>query len=105
MFTGPTRLLLVEDNPGDVRLFREAVGRCSPNIQVSVAEDGESALKVLPRLTPHLVVLDLNLPAMDGHGLLQILKSSDALKMIPVVVFSSSENPNDVKRSYGQGAN
>lgn len=105
MDLSPTRVLLVEDNPGDVRLFQEAVRQYGRRIELSVAEDGDTALRMFPRVAPHLVVLDLNMPGMDGHSLLETLKGTDATNMVPVIVFSSSENPADVMQSYEHGAN
>jgi CheY-like chemotaxis protein len=99
------RVLLVEDNPGDVRLFQEAIRQSGRRIELSVAEDGDTALRMFPRVAPHLIVLDLNMPGMDGHSLLETLKGTEATNMVPVVVFSSSENPADVKQSYERGAN
>jgi CheY-like chemotaxis protein len=101
----PKRLLLIEDNPGDVRLFREALLQCSLDIQMTVAETGDEALAVIARVAPHLIVLDLNMPGMDGQTVLRVLKTSKVTYMIPVVVFSSSANPRDVRETYVSGAN
>jgi chemotaxis family two-component system response regulator Rcp1 len=102
----PAIVLLVEDNPGDVRLMRETLGKES-NIQMLVASDGFEALDMLnhrgihariPR--PDVILLDLNLPRMDGHDFLIRLKSDKALQSIPVIVLTSSEADIDIVKSY-----
>ena len=108
----PFEILLVEDNPGDVLLTREAFreGHYSPRL--SVAEDGEEALAFLrqtgkyagaPR--PDLVLLDLNLPRMDGRELLTAVKDDPDLRHIPVIILSTSEAEQDVWRAYKSHAN
>lgn len=110
--TQPIEILLVEDNPGDVRLTEEAFkeGRIENNIHV--ARDGIEALAFLhqrgefedaPR--PDLVLLDLNLPRMNGDEVLTELKADDDLKYIPVVVLTSSKAEEDVVKSYKHHAN
>ncbi|WP_254766900.1 response regulator [Salinilacihabitans rarus] len=108
----PIDILLVEDNPGDVRLTREAFkeGRIENNLHV--ATDGVEALSFVrqegeyadaPR--PDLVLLDLNLPRKNGDEVLAELKSDDDLKCIPVVVLTSSKAEEDIVKSYEHHAN
>jgi CheY-like chemotaxis protein len=105
-------LLLVEDSPGDVGLTREALEECGLPARLSVARDGEEALAFLRRQglhaeapRPHLVLLDLNLPTLDGLGVLADIKRDDDLKRIPVIVLTSSCDEQDVRASYDLHAN
>ncbi len=105
-------ILLVEDNPGDVRLTVEALKDGKMYNRLHVVEDGVEALRFLrkegeyanaPR--PDLILLDLNLPRADGHEVLAEIKQDDALKRIPVVVLTTSQAEEDVIRSYNLNAN
>jgi CheY-like chemotaxis protein len=105
-------ILMVEDNPGDVRLTREALKGGKVLNQLHVVEDGVAALDFLYRRPPHqnaprpdLILLDLNLPKMDGRDVLSQIKSDDALKVIPVVVLTTSQAEEDVLRAYRLSAN
>lgn len=109
----PTRrLLLVEDNHGDVRLVREALMESELSIKLEVASDGQQALEVLG-LTPEspgaeipeLIVMDLKLPVIDGKELLRSIKNHPRTRSIPVVVFSSSSLGRDIDGSYREHAN
>jgi len=110
----PIEILLVEDNPGDVRLTREALGEAKVHNRLSVAATGREALEHLG-LAPHqatdegarpdLVLLDLNLPDMSGHDVLVRIKEDPGLQEIPVVILTSSEAEGDVARSYREHAN
>jgi two-component system, chemotaxis family, response regulator Rcp1 len=104
---GPVqRILLVEDNPGDAQLVRMAFAEALPAARVSVATDGEAALSRLREEgPPDLLLLDLNLPRLSGHEVLESIKSDAALRRLPVVVLSSSQAEADVTRSYELGAN
>jgi CheY-like chemotaxis protein len=100
-------ILLVDDNPGDVRLTREALGGGTVAVNLSVVGDGTEALAFLRRQgrhaeapRPDLVLLDLNLPGMPGLELLAEIKADGGLRRIPVVVLSSSAAPDDVRRAY-----
>jgi CheY-like chemotaxis protein len=108
----PVSILLVEDNPGDVRLTVEAMRDCKLTNPLEVVKDGVDALSFLrqqgvytgkPR--PGLILLDLNLPRMDGREVLAAIKSDERLKTIPVVVLTTSRAEQDVLGSYRQHAN
>jgi two-component system, chemotaxis family, response regulator Rcp1 len=110
--TAPVEILLVEDNPGDVRLVQEALRDCDAPLHLTVARDGEEALDYLfqsrghetvPR--PHIILLDLNLPKKSGHEVLHGVKSNAALCSIPVVILSSAASREEVNRCYQLSAN
>ncbi len=108
----PVDILLVEDNPGDARLTREAISHSSIQSTIHDVRDGEQALAFLRREgayasapTPGLVLLDLNLPRRDGREVLEDMKKDPALQHIPVVVLTSSEAEEDILRSYRLHAN
>jgi CheY-like chemotaxis protein len=107
-----TDVLLVEDNLGDVRLAREAFRDVNKSIRLHLASDGIEAMAFLRREGAHvdaprpdLIVLDLNLPKMNGREVLAKIKGDESLKMIPTVVLSSSETDADVLISYQLQAN
>lgn len=106
------QILLVEDNPGDVRLTREALKEAKFRNKVEVVGDGVEALAYLHQqgqysgaMRPHLIMLDLNLPRMDGREVLAAIKKDADLRRIPVVVLSSSEAETDIARAYELHAN
>jgi two-component system, chemotaxis family, response regulator Rcp1 len=108
----PVEILLVEDNPGDVRLTREALKDAKVLNNLSVVSDGEAALDFLHRRgkyaaapRPDLILLDLNLPRKDGREVLEEIKKDDSLMVIPVVVLTTSKAEEDVVRSYKLHAN
>jgi chemotaxis family two-component system response regulator Rcp1 len=108
----PLEVLLVEDSPGDVRLTREAFRDAGKAINLRVASDGAEAMAMLKREGPHayalrpdLIMLDLNLPNMDGREVLARIKGDDKLKTIPTVVLSASEAEVDIEKSYQLQAN
>jgi two-component system, chemotaxis family, response regulator Rcp1 len=108
----PVEILLVEDNPGDVRLTREALAEGKVRNNLYVAVDGVKALEFLRRegeyagaVRPDLVLLDLNLPRKDGREVLAEIKSDPALRSIPVVVLTTSKAEEDILRSYDLHAN
>jgi two-component system, chemotaxis family, response regulator Rcp1 len=105
-------ILLVEDNAGDVRLTREALREGHVRINLSVAKDGAEALTMLRHEAPYgetprpdLVLLDLNLPRLDGRQVLAEMKNDPDLRRIPVVVLTTSKAEADVLRSYDLHAN
>ena len=105
-------ILLVEDNPGDVLLTQEAFREGGFSHRLSVAEDGEQALRFLRREgtfrnapQPHIILLDLNLPKKDGRELLAEVKNDPLLRQIPVIVLTTSEADQDISRAYKLHAN
>ncbi len=108
----PIEILLVEDNPGDVRLTIEALKEAKVINHLTVLKDGVEALAFLRRQAPyaaaprpHLILLDLNLPKMDGREVLAAIKADDSVKHIPVVVLTTSQDEQDVLKSYNLHAN
>ena len=111
-FMKPIEILLVEDNPGDVDLTREALEGNKLRNNLHVVSDGEAAMAFLrhegkyagvPR--PGLVLLDLNLPKKNGREVLAEMKADDSLKRIPVVVLTTSQAEEDIHKSYNLHAN
>jgi CheY-like chemotaxis protein len=105
-------ILLVEDNEGDVRLTREALKEGRIRNRLHVVNDGEQALQFLQRKGSHvdaprpdLILLDLNLPRLDGREVLAAIKHDRNLKLIPVVVLTSSRTEQDLLRAYDLHAN
>jgi chemotaxis family two-component system response regulator Rcp1 len=103
----PVEILLVEDNPGDVRLTREAFKEGKLRNHLSVVGDGIEALAFLRREGPYaiaprpdLILLDLNLPKKDGRDVLAEIKAEEALKRIPVVVLTTSNAEKDILRTH-----
>jgi len=112
MFMAPIEILLVEDNPGDVRLTQEALRDSKLHNRLSVVEDGVEALAFLKREghyndspRPDIILLDLNLPRKSGREVLEEIKQDEVLKRIPVVVLTTSEDERDVMASYNLHAN
>ncbi len=106
------QILLVEDDPGDVLITREAFAENKVRNELSVVSDGESAMRFLRREgefaaapRPDLILLDLNLPRKAGHEVLEEVKSDADLQRIPVVVLTTSDAEEDVLRSYELHAN
>ncbi len=97
----PIRLLLVDDSPADRSLVELALRSVKLLNDLKTAEDGEEALELLQGGTrPDLILLDLNMPGMNGHEFLQVVKTDPELKTIPVVILTSSVQEDDVARSY-----
>jgi chemotaxis family two-component system response regulator Rcp1 len=108
----PIKILLVEDNPGDVRLTIEALREGKVHNELTVAGDGEQALALLRRQGEHadaprpdVILLDLNLPRKDGREVLAEIKSDEDLRRIPVVILTTSKAEEDILRSYALHAN
>lgn len=108
----PVRVLLVEDNEADAYLTTEALDSSKIHISITVVADGVDAVEFMRKAlleTPHdlpdLVLLDLNLPRMDGCAVLKIFKDDEALRKIPVVVLTSSDADLNIAKSYAAGAN
>jgi len=103
----PINILLVEDNPGDIRLTRTAFDSALVESELHVAHDGEEALDFLNKrgefanaIRPDIILLDLNLPRMGGKELLEVLKSNAKFLMIPVIVLSTSDDERDILEAY-----
>jgi two-component system, chemotaxis family, response regulator Rcp1 len=108
----PVELLLVEDSEPDVRLTIEALREAKVRNRLSVVSDGVEAIEFLRRQgryadapRPDLILLDLNLPRMDGRQVLEEIKNDDSLKCIPVVVLTTSKSEVDVLKAYQLHAN
>jgi two-component system, chemotaxis family, response regulator Rcp1 len=108
----PIEILLVEDNPGDQRLTKEALREGKIRNNLRIVEDGEAAIAFLnaegrysglPQ--PDLILLDLNLPRKDGREVLREIKSSETLKKIPVIVLTTSQAEEDILKAYNLNAN
>jgi CheY-like chemotaxis protein len=116
MFHSPSdkavKILLIEDNPGDVRLLEEAFKELDANILIQVARDGAEGLDVVFQTSfpqrpgsPDLILLDLNLPKVNGHDVLARIKGDPATAQIPVIVLTSSRAESDIRRAYQAHAN
>lgn len=106
------KILLVEDNPGDIELTKEAFIEAKFTNDLLIARDGEEALDFLFKRnnfkdaeTPDIILLDLNLPKIDGREVLEEIKQSQGLKHIPVIILTSSQAEKDVLESYNLNAN
>jgi len=105
-------ILLVEDSPGDQRLTKEALKEGKINNNLYIVEDGEEALAFLKKEEPFttvpkpdLILLDLNLPKMNGQEVLKIIKADEKLKRIPVVILTTSQEDEDILNAYNLNAN
>ena len=108
----PIEILMVEDSPGDIRLTQQALKEGKVKNNLFVVNDGGSALEYLQHsgkyknvTTPDLILLDLNLPGKNGRSVLREVKAHPKLRKIPVVILTSSENEEDVTRTYELHAN
>ncbi|MBP7389732.1 MAG: response regulator [Chitinophagales bacterium] len=106
------RILLVEDNPGDIRLTQEALKESQLDIHLDVVSDGEQAIdflnkknKYVDAVRPHIILLDLNLPKKNGIEVLKEIKVQDGLKAIPVIVLTTSDADHDISKAYSLHAN
>ncbi|MEO6705766.1 MAG: response regulator [Ginsengibacter sp.] len=105
-------ILLVEDNDGDILLTLEALKQANINNKVDVVKDGDKALKYLYKegqyknaITPDLILLDINLPKVDGIEVLNHIKNDEKLMIIPVVMLTTSDSERDILKSYKNHAN
>lgn len=105
-------ILLVEDNPGDIRLTQEAFKESGINYKLHVATDGNEAVNFLNREAeyanapvPSIIILDLNLPKRDGREVLKMIKTHQSLRKIPVVILTTSKSEEDIFHTYDQHAN
>lgn len=108
----PIDILLVEDNPGDVRLTEEAFKAARINNDLHTVTHGTDALDYLHKrgdyedaTTPDIILLDLNLPGLDGRAVLEEIKNAPQLKMIPVIILTSSQAEEDIEECYEAHAN
>ncbi len=108
----PLELLIIEDNPGDVRLIEEAFQELGANVNIRVAKDGAEGLEMLivpsqarANWRPDLILLDLNLPKVSGHDVLVQIKNHPQTSLIPVIILTSSRAEADVRRAYESHAN
>ena len=108
----PINILLVEDNPGDIRLTREVLKEGKIRNELNVVTDGEEAILYLQRkdkysksITPDIILLDLNLPKKDGREVLSEIKEDPILKLIPVIVLTTSAAEQDIFNTYSHHAN
>jgi two-component system response regulator len=108
----PIEILLIEDNPGDIRLTKEAFKEGKVKNNLHIAMDGEEALKMLKKQDkyknlprPGLILLDLNLPKKDGREVLEEIKADENLKRIPVVILTTSKADEDIMKTYNLHAN
>lgn len=100
-------ILLVEDNEGDIILTQEALKEAKIRNKITVARDGEEALAMLQNSTtlPDLILLDINLPKIDGLEVLTTIKANDRFRMIPVIMLTTSAAERDIMTSYANHAN
>jgi CheY-like chemotaxis protein len=107
----PFRILLVEDNPNDIEITRRALQKGQLKNELTIARDGQEALDILfgdagrNASLPGLILLDLNLPRVDGREVLSRIKSHPELRRIPVIVLTTSTREEDVVRTYDLGVN
>jgi len=108
----PIKILLVEDNPADIRLIKEVFKDTDSNNEIYVVKDGVDALNFLNKKAgfgdapkPDIILLDLNLPRKDGREVLKEIKENDNFKYIPIVVLTTSSSKEDVIKTYGNHAN
>lgn len=105
-------ILLVEDNPADIRLYEEALKESNVLSNLNKVKDGQEALDFIFKknsfqdvVTPDIIVLDLNLPKVNGKDVLKVIKNDPVVKKIPVVILTSSKSEEDISRSYELHAN
>ncbi|MDP3544788.1 MAG: response regulator [Phreatobacter sp.] len=99
------KLLIVDDDPNEVLFLRNAFDGAASPIDIRHADSGEAALAAIPVFDPDLVLLDLNMPGMDGYDVLGRIRAGDATQGLPTLIFSSSERQEDIDRSYRNHAN
>ena len=110
--SSPIRVLLIEDHLADIALTRKALNRLSTSVILDVVLDGMEAMRYLRKqgrfkdvVRPDIILLDLNMPRMDGREVLKAIRAEESLKWIPVVVLTTSSSPSDIRDAYELGAN
>ncbi len=105
-------ILLIEDNEGDILLTREALGYGSIRKEISVVKDGWEAIQFLEKkgaykntIMPDLILLDINLPKLNGHEVLARIKSNPQIQHIPVIMLTTSSSESDILKSYQNHVN
>lgn len=105
-------VLLVEDSPADVRIAEEAIVDAGVNVNLHVVNDGEAAVRYLTQqapynnaTTPDIVLLDLNMPKMNGHDVLDEIRNQNKMKEVPIVLLTASESCDDVEKAHNLGIN
>ena len=107
----PVEVLLVEDNPGDIVLTEEAFAEAKVAVDMTALTDGAQALAHLQERAssrgrlPDLILLDLNLPGLDGHGVLRAIRADERLRHLPVIIMTTSSSDDDVMGAYREAAN
>ena len=108
----PIKILLVEDNSGDIMLTKEALADAKIHNEVEVCKDGQSAITYLMKTAkddasalPDIILLDVNLPKRNGHEVLMSIKSESALRHIPVIMLTTSSAPSDITKAYQHHVN
>jgi len=104
------KIVLIEDNFGDIKLFEEALKSNDIVVDLKILTDGEMAMNFFKEYDedermPDLIILDLNLPRISGMEILEMLKKSDLFTLIPVIILTTSKLDSDIKMTYGLGAN
>lgn len=112
MVSVPVEILLVEDNPGDIRLIMEYFKGTDISYNIVVAKDGQTALQILKQeeeyadmKRPNLIILDLNLPRINGIEVLKEVKKDDDLKIIPIIILTTSRKEEDIMETYQNNVN
>ena len=108
----PIHILLVEDNEGDILLTKEALNQVKLINTISVTKDGKEAISYMEKIAPYvnssipdIILLDINLPKMNGHEVLKYLKANNNFKHIPIIMFTTSSAERDILESYKNYAN
>jgi len=106
------KILLIEDNPGDIKLFEEAISIEELSIDLDIVEDGEQALEYIKTLkandfanAPSIIISDLNIPKVSGLEVIKVFKSDEVLRNIPLIVLSTSNLDSDIKECYSNHVN
>jgi CheY-like chemotaxis protein len=99
------KILMIDDDVDDIELTREALKECTYEVELMTVDFDQTLIEYIQKNQPQLILLDLNMPKVDGKVILQLLKSDPVYKMIPVIIFSTSNRGDDIKQSYQMGAN